>query len=236
MKKKRILKGFLIVLLVFSLYFSFGITSCNAVGDKKSEVDTKDTEEIAILSKEALALLIKDAVTAGVKEATKEKESEEDTVKEEGKEVKTEEISFYELEGGIPYESKTEDRCDGEWYADVSPEELIAFTSGPVAMEEVFKLEGGADPDIGNVTILVPDSETKDTVYKLIELCAGSNWYGAWLLNRIPTENDWMKLLDDRVVAMMKAPNGTSGKGCDIVNVIVIQGEEILYEETFEKE
>lgn len=133
---------------------------------------------------------------------------------------------FYESEGGIPYNGN-------EWNVDVAPDESEVFTGGPAEVLGV-KLEGGSNPDRGSVIILLPFGD-KVINYTIKNVIAGSNWHGAIDYGRAPTEKDWKILVDDRVKAMMEAPNGTSGKGCQIVDVVVVQGDKIIFQETYER-
>lgn len=131
-------------------------------------------------------------------------------------------IAFYETEGGIPYNGT-------EWNVDVAPGEKEVFTFGPGEVNGVV-FQGGSNPDIGNIAILLPDPKGEKVIsYTIKGVVPGANWHGA------TQEKDWQLIIDDRVKAMMEAPNGPSGLGCSIVNVIVVQGNNIVHQETFEK-
>ena len=131
-------------------------------------------------------------------------------------------IAFYETEGGIPYNGT-------EWNVDVAPGEIEVFTFGPGEVNGIA-FKGGSKPDIGNIAILLPDPKGEKVVsYIIKDVIAGANWHGA------TQEKDWRLIINDRVKAMKEAPNGPSGLGCQIVNVIVVQGDSIIYQGTFEK-
>jgi len=116
----------------------------------------------------------------------------------------------YESEGGIPYSGTS-------WTADVEPGEVEVLTSGPAEIAGV-KLPGGENR--GSVIVLLPSSETIS--YTVTGLVTGANWHGAYDFGREITEADWRALADDRVAAMKAAPNCTSGKGCLVVDVLVV--------------
>ena len=116
----------------------------------------------------------------------------------------------YESEGGIPYSGTS-------WTADVAPGEVEVLTSGPAEIAGV-KLPGGENR--GSVIVLLPSS--KAISYTVTGLVTGANWHGAYNFGREITEADWRALADDRVAAMKAAPNCTSGKGCLVVDVLVV--------------
>ena len=131
----------------------------------------------------------------------------------------------YESEGGIPYSGS-------EWTCDVAPDEIECLSVGPGESVGV-EFKGGANPDRGGIFIFLPGEQV--IRYQASKLIEGSNWHGAYDYNRVPKENDWKLLLDDRVKAMMEAPNGTSGKGCQIVDVAVISDGSVVFQTTYHK-
>lgn len=160
-------------------------------------------------------------------QAAIEVETVEVEIEKEVEDVKVEDVSIpepYESEGGIPYNGS-------EWDCDVAPNEIQVLTGGPAEINGV-KLPGGTNPDRGSVILLLPEDIVIS--YTVRELIAGSNWHGAYDYNRVPTEDDWQLLVENRVEAMMEAPNGTSGKGCQIVDVLVVQGEKIVFQNTYQ--
>jgi len=129
----------------------------------------------------------------------------------------------YESEGGIPYSGSV-------WTCDVALNEIECLTVGPGESAGV-EFKGGANPDRGGIFIFLPGKQV--IRYQVSKLIEGSNWHGAYDYNRVPKENDWKLLVDDRVKAMMEAPNGTSGKGCQIVDVAVISDGSVVFQTTY---
>jgi hypothetical protein len=133
--------------------------------------------------------------------------------------------AFYETEGGIPYEGTS-------WNVDVAPNEIEVFTGGPCEINGV-KLPGGTNPDRGSVVILLPSSQVIH--YTIKGVISGSNWHGAIdFVDKVPQEKDWKALVNDRVQAMSVEPNGTLGKGCKVVDVLVVQGTNVVFQQTYE--
>jgi len=117
----------------------------------------------------------------------------------------------YESEGGVPFNGTT-------WSADVAPDELEVLTSGPACIAGVC-LSGGTER--GSVIILLPGSEVIH--YDVTGVIAGSNWHGSYRPITSPTaESTWRSLAKDRVKAMKIAPNCTSGKGCKVIDVLIV--------------
>jgi len=131
----------------------------------------------------------------------------------------------YESEGGLPPSVTT-------WSFDVAPNEIEVLTGGPASISGV-DLPGGANPDRGSVIIMLPAD--KVIPYKVTNLVPGANWHGAYDFGRKPTEEDWIKLAEDRILAMQSPPNGTSGEGCTIVDVVVVKGDQIVKQWIVEK-
>lgn len=196
---------------------------------------TKNLGKTVIASEPIVVIVVKEEKIPeepATKEEAKIEDVEVETTIEEKASTETiaegEIPAFYESEGGIPYNGT-------EWNVDVAPDEIEVFTCGPAEINGVV-LKGGSNPDRGGVIVLLPDPKNEKVInYTIKKVIAGSNWHGAIDFGRVPTEKDWKMLVDDRVKAMMEAPNGTSGKGCQIVDVVVIQGDNVIYQKTFEK-
>lgn len=117
----------------------------------------------------------------------------------------------YEQEGGIPYSGTS-------WSADVAPDEVEVLTAGPANIAGVV-LPGGIDR--GSVIVLLSDP-TKVVHYTVANLVTGANWHGAYRLASPRDEATWRAIANDRVQAMMAVPNCTSGRGCAVVDVLVV--------------
>lgn len=117
----------------------------------------------------------------------------------------------YESEGGIPYSGTS-------WVTDVAPDEIEVFTAGPACIAGVC-LPGGSER--GSVIVLLPGSEV--VRYEVTDVIAGSNWHGSYRPLSSPTDQStWNSLAIDRVLAMQQAPNCTPGKGCKMVDVLIV--------------
>lgn len=117
----------------------------------------------------------------------------------------------YDQAGGIPYNDTT-------WSVDVAPDELEVFTAGPACIASVC-LPGGTER--GSVIILLPGSEVIH--YEVTGVIAGSNWHGSYRpLGGPASETAWRALANDRVSAMQQAPNCTPGKGCKVIDVLIV--------------
>jgi len=118
----------------------------------------------------------------------------------------------YEFEGGIPYNGTT-------WSVDVAPDEIEVFTSGPACIAGVC-LPGGTER--GSIIILLPGSEVVH--YEVTGVIPGSNWHGSYrpLSGDSAGEATWRALANDRIAAMQVAPNCTPGKGCTVIDVLVV--------------
>jgi hypothetical protein len=207
-----------IIIVIFVLTLGYGFKFYNSwfKYGQKAEAEEKTIVEETIVEEKA--------------------EPETATIEEEEAAEVVEEISTavpegvipepYESEGGIPYSGS-------EWTCDVAPDEIECLSVGPGESAGV-EFKGGANPDESGIFIFLPGEEV--IRYKVSKLFEGSNWHGAYDYDRIPTDEDWKLLVEDRVQAMMEPPNGTSGKGCQIVKVAVISGDQVIYQKTFEKQ
>jgi len=119
-------------------------------------------------------------------------------------------LPLYESEGGIPYNGT-------DWNLDVAPDEIEVLTSGPATVAGV-KLPGGTNR--GSVIVFLPAS-SEVVRYTATGLLPGSNWHGAYR-PLVADEAMWRRIAEDRVQAMMVAPNCTPGKGCKVVDVLVV--------------
>ena len=118
----------------------------------------------------------------------------------------------YDSAGGIPYNGTS-------WNVDVAPDELEVFTAGPASIAGV-NLPGGIDR--GSIIILLPGLEVVH--YEVTGVIPGSNWHGSYRpLSGDPAgEATWRALANDRVAAMQTSPNCTPGKGCTVIDVLVV--------------
>lgn len=225
-------------IIIVSLVLGFGYKFYNSwlkYGQPKAEAE----EKVVIVEKTVTAENQKQDIVATTNTETKAKEEiVTETVIVENEEDSMEttvEVSTaiaegtipdpYESEGGLPTSSTS-------WSFDVFPEEIEVVTGGPGMINNV-KLPGGENPDRGFVIIMLPSTET--IRYEITELCPGSNWHGAYKYGRNPTQVDWQTLGNDRVSAMMdpEIGNGKSGKGCAIVDFVVVQGSNVIFQETY---
>lgn len=135
----------------------------------------------------------------------------------------------YETEGGLPTSGTT-------WAFDVISKETEVLTGG-VGMINGAKLPGGDNPDRGFVIIMLPSTNTTIR-YEVSELWPGSNWHASYKYGRIPTKVDWQALLDQRTNAMFdpKEGNGTHGEGVWILDQIVVQGTNIIFQQTVKRQ
>jgi len=204
------------LILVFGLGYGFQFyNSWLKYGQPKAEAEEKVEEKVATEEQQQ-----QDEIEATTEEAATVKEKTTETV------AKASVVPDpYESEGGLP-------TSDSSWSFDVQPKEIEVVTGGPGMINNV-KLPGGENPDRGFVIIMLPSTET--IRYEVTELWPGSNWHGAYKYGRTPTEADWRALKDNRVTAMMdpEIGNGKSGKGCSIVDVVVVQGDKVIFQETY---
>jgi len=180
----------------------------------------------SVEAKEATTSVETTAVETTVEEATIETETSlveetEETVIPEGVIPEP-----YESEGGLP-------TSESIWIFDVSPNEIEVLSGGPASINGV-DLPGGANPDRGSVIIMLP-ADNKVISYKVTSLVPGANWHGSYKYGRVPTEADWQALRDDRIQAMFTEPNGSLGKGCKLVDVLVVKGNDVIFQKTYEK-
>jgi len=180
---------------------------------EKATVETTVKEEAATIE----TSIVEEKAVETTKEAT-----EEDVIVAEGTVPKP-----YEKEGGLPTSGTT-------WTFDVFPEEIEVLTGGPGMINGV-KLPGGDNPDRGFVIIMLPSTDT--IRYEVTELWPGSNWHAAYKYGRIPIEADWRALLDQRSFAMFdpNEGNGAHGKGVLILDQVVVQGNEVIFQRTVER-
>lgn len=118
----------------------------------------------------------------------------------------------YDSAGGIPYNGTS-------WNVDVAPDELEVFTAGPASIAGI-NLPGGIER--GSIIILLPGTEVIH--YEVTGVIAGSNWHGSYrpIGGNPSAEATWLSLANDRVAAMQTAPNCTPGKGCIVIDVLVV--------------
>ncbi len=220
--------------LVLGFGLNYGFKFYNASLQHKTEVlaqgTTTPTTTVETVIVEGTAAAVEKTTPETTTVTTTEQEAIETTVEttKESSVVKPGRIPEpYESEGGIPYNGST-------WAADVAPDEIEVLSVGPGSSTGV-DFKGGANPDIGGIFIFLGNGN-QVTHYTVENLIAGNNWHGAYDFDRPITETDWKLLTEDRVKAMMQPPNGTSGNGCDIVQVAVIKGNEVIFQQTYEKQ
>ncbi len=206
------------IIVIAAIIIAFIFVAIFAVNKPTQLKVIKGVQAVAVETEETTAF-VETTVETAVKKVTEEEVTE--TI---------EAVSIipepYESEGGIPYNGS-------EWTCDVAPDEIECLSVGPGESAGV-EFKGGANPDRGGIFIFLPGKEViRYQVKKLIE---GSNWHGAYDYNRTPTEEDWKLLVEDRIQAMMQAPNGTSGKGCQIVDVAVISDGKVIFQKTYQKQ
>lgn len=123
------------------------------------------------------------------------------------------EFPLYQSVGGIPF--PTANMIE----ADVAPDEIVVITGGPMVAAGK-NLPGGETR--GSVVLFLPDP-AKVIHQKVTDLLPGSNWEGRYRPLASPnSETTWRGLANDRVVAMKVAPNCTPGRGCAIVDVLIV--------------
>lgn len=117
----------------------------------------------------------------------------------------------YDVAGGIPYNGT-------DWNVDVAPDELEVFTGGPMSIDGT-SLSGGETR--GSVIVFLPDPN-KVVHYTVNDVIAGSNWHASYRPLDPQSKSTWSALADFTVANMHKAPNCTPGKGCSVVDVLIV--------------
>jgi len=124
----------------------------------------------------------------------------------------------YESEGGVPFSG---DRLS----IDVAPDEIEVVTAGPACIFGVC-LPGGEKR--GSVILMLGGNE-EVVSYTITGLIAGANWHASYRPFDNPLdESIWRALANDRVEAMQIAPNCTDGKGCDVIDILVVDEDGII--------
>lgn len=121
----------------------------------------------------------------------------------------------YIAPNGIPSDTYT---------TEIAKNQIGVLTCGPVRINDIF-LPGGADPDRGSVVILLPEND-KTTIYNFYELVPGHNWFGIYNVNEV-NPNNVNILTNKHITEMRLPPNGTSGNGCTIIDVLILMGQNI---------
>lgn len=236
MKRLCVLSLVLIIVLTFGLLT--GAVSCRSIPlTAQAQEPQKVVVDVNINVQKDGSVTV-ESTTATVEETTstettgtKETATTKTTTKLEGTLP-----DFYETEGGVP-------AVGGRWSADVTWEEIEEVTGGYAQILDKL-LPGGANPDVGFlIELLAPGKETYTYTISnpypddpnLQENWPAQIWHGNRLLNRTPTETDWKLAINKGLARCYKAPNGTNGKGMDIVHVLVIKGDQILFERIFNK-
>lgn len=120
---------------------------------------------------------------------------------------------------------------DDTYKTEINSNEIGVLTCGPALINNVYLL-GGANPDRGSVIVLLPESN-KSTSYTFNELVPYHNWFGIYSVNEI-NEVNLQNIINERVDLMRKPPNGTSGLGCEIIDVLVLSGQNNLFNKTYQ--
>lgn len=195
-QKEKIMHTKLSTLFVFVLVFALALTACGPTPQDvcgDRPVDSYNKE-----TGEIQCARIEIAATAENAPAVVQSDP-----------APVENFTPYESEGGVPFSGS-------EWNADVAPDEIEVLTAGPLTIAGV-SLKGGETR--GSVLILLPG--TKVVTYKVTNLLSGSNWHASYR-PLSANETTWRALAADRVAAMQLSPNCTPGKGCLVVDVLVI--------------
>ena len=147
-----------------------------------------------LIFKDEISNLIRyDIVESNLETDIYEKENEENTI-----------ISYPLLKDEVAGIPKEGDKLDVK----VSNNEIKVLTGGPVLINGV-SLPGGADPDRGSIVVLLPVIDTL-TEYNFSYLVAEHNWLGSYHIEYLDT-NIISYIVNDKIDAMKKPPNGTSG-------------------------
>lgn len=227
-----------VVVLIFvvggvlgGLFISFMYAPKPAVAKQEVVVKEEAKEKASVKVEETAAETTAKEETATIETSVVEEEAVETTKETTKEDVIVAEGTVpkpYEKEGGLPTSGTT-------WTFDVFPKEIEVLTGGPGMINGV-KLPGGDNPDRGFVIIMLPSTDT--IRYEVTELWPGSNWHAAYKYGRIPTEADWRALLDQRTVAMFdpKEGNGAHGQGVWILDQVVVRGNEVIFQQTVERQ
>lgn len=229
------MKRLCVLLLVLAIVLTFGV-SCKHVSTAAQEPQ-KVVVDVNINVQKDGSITVESTATSVAKETTStETTGTKETAAETTTKVEGILPDFHETEGGVP-------AVGGRWSADVTWEEIEEVTGGYTQILDKL-LPGGAKPDVGFLLeLLAPGKETYTFTISnpypddpnLQENWSAQIWHGNRLLNRTPTEMDWKLAINIGLARCYKAPNGTYGNGCDIVHVLVIKGDQILFERIFNK-
>lgn len=107
---------------------------------------------------------------------------------------------------------------------EVSPNNISAFTSGPVCLEGLC-VTGGEKK--GNILILL--SSNDGYIYSLSGLIPFENWHGVY---EYETEN-WQVILDTALSQIRQPGNCTGENSCDEIEVLVFEDGEIIYQNIY---
>lgn len=125
----------------------------------------------------------------------------------------------------------TIDISDTSYTTEINKNEIGAFTCGPALINNNY-LPGGANPDRGSVIIILPEN-SNSTSYTFEKLVPSHNWFGVYTVNEINDAN-LQYIINERIDLMKKSPNGTSGLGCKIIDVLVLSGQNNLFKKTYQ--
>lgn len=226
------MKRLWVLLLILVIALTFGV-SCKDTPAAAPEPQ-KVVIDVNINVQEDGSVTVESNTATAAAEETTSTETEETAAETDTKTEGT--FDFYETEGGVP-------AVGGSWSCDVTWEEMEEVTGGYAQILNKV-LPGGANPDVGFLLILLaPGKETYTYTISnpypddpnLQKNWPAQVWHGNRLLNRVPTENDWKKAINLALPRCYKAPNGTNGNGMDKVYVLVIRGQEILFERIFNR-
>lgn len=116
------------------------------------------------------------------------------------------------------------------YVTDIKQNGIGILTGGPVLINNIY-LPGGANPDRGSIVMLLPENN-KSTIYTFNKLVA-DNWFGFYSVNEI-NEFNLQYIINERIDLMKKSPNGTSGLGCKRIDVLVLSGQNNLFNKSYQ--
>jgi ABC-type Na+ efflux pump permease subunit len=125
----------------------------------------------------------------------------------------------------------TIDISEETYTTEINSNEIAALTCGPALINDNYLL-GGANPDRGSVIVLLPENNNS-TSYTFNKLVPYHNWFGVYTVNEI-NEANLQYIINERIDLMRKPPNGTSGLGCKIIDVLVLSGQKKLFNKTYQ--
>ena len=232
MKRLCVLSILLVIVLTMSLLTGVSCKTAKAVEETQKPQEVKVIIEIRQDGSVTAESVSTPTTEAKTEETTKTEENKDKVVKTSGGSLP----AFYESAGGVPGEGLS-------YSVDVNWQETEEISGGYGKILDKL-LPGGTEPDRGfYLVLLAPGKDTFTyTIYnpypdnpEAVKNWPAQIWHGARNFKRVPTENDWKLAVNDGLTRSYMIGNGTKGLGNDLVDVIVIKGDKIIFEKTFNK-